>query len=135
MAHLRGAKLLSLLCHVTCIKQTFGNLFLVYPICGVNVSRTMRKVYCMSCDKGSCTHFVYRWVQSQMGDSTMCCPEWLMVHTLPIVSPEEYPANYYNRKGWHSILMQGTMNQLGQFIDVYIGRPGRVHDANLFSKD
>ena len=41
-----------------------------------------------------------------------------------IVSPKEYPADYYNRKGWHSILMQGTVNHLGQFTDVYIGWPG-----------
>ena len=27
---------------------------------------------------------------------------------IPIISPEEYPADYFNRKGWHSIVMQGT---------------------------
>ena len=48
---------------------------------------------------------------------------------IPILSPEEYPADYYNRKGWHSILMQGTVSHLGQFVDVYIGWPGGVHDA------
>ena len=55
-----------------------------------------------------------------------------MVH-VPIVSPVEYPADYYNRKGFHSILMQGTVNHLGHFIDIYIGWPGRVHDARVFS--
>ena len=24
------------------------------------------------------------------------------------IPPQEYPADYYNRKGWHSILMQGS---------------------------
>ena len=52
---------------------------------------------------------------------------------VPIVSPAEYPADYYNRKGFHSILMQGTVNHLGQFIDGYIRWPGRVHDARVFS--
>ena len=52
---------------------------------------------------------------------------------IPIVSPVEYPPDYYNRKGFHSIIMQGTVNHLGQFIDVYIGWPGRVHDARVFS--
>ena len=51
---------------------------------------------------------------------------------IPIVSPVECPADYYNRKGWHSIIMQGTVNHLGHFIDVYIGWPGRVHDARVF---
>ena len=52
---------------------------------------------------------------------------------IPILSPKEYPADYYNRKGWHSILMQGTVNHLGLFVDVYIGWPGRVHDARVFA--
>ena len=51
---------------------------------------------------------------------------------IPIISPEEYPADYYNRKGWHSVLMQGTVDHLGIFTDVYIGWPGRVHDARVF---
>ena len=56
-----------------------------------------------------------------------------MVPHIPIVSPVEFPADYYNRKGFHSILMQGTVNHLGQFINVYIGWPGRVHNARVFS--
>ena len=59
---------------------------------------------------------------------------------IPIISPEYCPADYFNRKGWHSIIMQGVVNHLGQFTDVYVGWPGRVHDArvlvnsNLFHK-
>ena len=52
---------------------------------------------------------------------------------IPIVSPKYYPADYYNRKGWHSVLLQGTVNHLGQFIDINVGWPGRVHDARVFS--
>ena len=29
---------------------------------------------------------------------------------IPIVSPRECPADYYNRKGWHSIILQGTVD-------------------------
>ena len=32
-------------------------------------------------------------------------------------------------KGWHSIIMQGTVNHI---IDIYVGWPGRVHDARVF---
>jgi len=28
--------------------------------------------------------------------------------------------------------MQGVVNHLGQFTDVYVGWPGRVHDARVF---
>ena len=37
---------------------------------------------------------------------------------IPIVSPRECPADYCNRKGWHSILMQGVVNHLGRFTNV-----------------
>ncbi len=34
---------------------------------------------------------------------------------IPIVSPEYCPADYYNRKGWHSIILQGTVDNVGKF--------------------
>ena len=54
---------------------------------------------------------------------------------IPIVSPQECPTDYYNRKGWHSILMQGVVDHQGHYmyIDVNIGWPGRVHDARVFA--
>ena len=50
---------------------------------------------------------------------------------IPIMSPHDFPADYFNRKGWHSILMQGMVDHLYRFSDVYIGWPGRVHDARV----
>ena len=52
---------------------------------------------------------------------------------IPIVSPPDCAADYYNRKGFHSVLLQGTVNHFGLFTDIYVGRPGRVHDARVFS--
>ena len=51
---------------------------------------------------------------------------------IPIVSPVECPADYYNCKGWHSIIMQGMVNHVGLFTEIYVGWPGRVHDARVF---
>ena len=48
---------------------------------------------------------------------------------IPIVSPQECPVDYYNRKGFHSIILQGTVDHKGRFIDVSVGWPGRVNDA------
>lgn len=52
---------------------------------------------------------------------------------IPIASPRDCPADYYNRKGWHSIIMQGTVNSKGLFMNIYVGWPGRVHDARVFA--
>ena len=49
---------------------------------------------------------------------------------IPVLLPQEC---YYNRKGWHSILMQGVVDHQGRFIDINIGWPGRVHDAMVFA--
>ena len=49
---------------------------------------------------------------------------------IPIISPQECPADYYNRKGWHSIILQGLVDYNGFFMDIYAGR---VHDARVFS--
>ena len=52
---------------------------------------------------------------------------------IPIVSPHDCLADYFNRKGFHSIILQGVVNHIGLFIDIYVGWPGRVHDARVFA--
>ena len=52
---------------------------------------------------------------------------------IPIISPQECPADYYNHKGWHSIILQRTVDHQGRFIYVYVGWPGRVHDDRVFA--
>ena len=52
---------------------------------------------------------------------------------IPNIRPEQSPADYYNRKGYYSIIMQGLVDFRGIFIDICIGWPGKVHDACIFS--
>jgi len=48
-----------------------------------------------------------------------------------ITHPAAYGDNYLNRKGYYSILLQGVCDNNGHFQDVFVGPPGRVHDARL----
>ena len=33
----------------------------------------------------------------------------------------------------HSIILQGCVDNKGRFVDIYVGWPGRVHDARVFA--
>ena len=52
---------------------------------------------------------------------------------IPILKPTECPSDYYNRKGFYSILIQAVVDSQGHFIDVNIGWPGKVHDARVLA--
>ena len=52
---------------------------------------------------------------------------------IPILRPDESTSDYYNRKGYYSVIMQAMVDFRGLFMDVYIGWPGKVHDARVFS--
>ncbi|XP_066588108.1 putative nuclease HARBI1 [Prorops nasuta] len=51
---------------------------------------------------------------------------------IPIKQPPRNPNDYFNRKDFHSVVLQGTCDASGKFIDCLIGRPGRAHDAAIF---
>ena len=40
---------------------------------------------------------------------------------IPIVTPTEIALNYFNRKGWYSVLMQALVSYDYTFLDIYIG--------------
>ena len=52
---------------------------------------------------------------------------------ITIIKPLQCASDYYNRKGYYSILIQGLVDYRGLFKDVIIGWPGKVHDARVFS--
>ena len=51
---------------------------------------------------------------------------------IPIEAPQDCPADYHNRKGWHSVILQGVVDHAGCFTDINVGWPGRVHDSRVF---
>ncbi|XP_061188647.1 putative nuclease HARBI1 [Saccostrea echinata] len=50
---------------------------------------------------------------------------------IQIEPPSENPQSYYNRKRFHSVILQGICKDDMQFIHTNIGWPGRVHDAKV----
>ena len=53
---------------------------------------------------------------------------------IPIIPPENNPKEYYNRKGFHSVVLQALVDHEGRFIiNTYVGWPGSVHDACILA--
>ncbi|XP_051167759.1 putative nuclease HARBI1 [Leptopilina boulardi] len=50
-----------------------------------------------------------------------------------INAPSENPESYVNRKGFHSLLLQGICDARMRFIDIYTGICGSVHDARVWT--
>ena len=50
---------------------------------------------------------------------------------IPIEAPNQNANSYYNRKKFHSIILQAVCKHDLQFTDINVGWPGRVHDAKV----
>ena len=50
-----------------------------------------------------------------------------------ITPPLMNHTDYYNRKGWYSVVTQAVVDHNGIFRDVYVGWPGSMHDAQVFT--
>ena len=72
-----------------------------------------------------------KWVQIKMGLSSVCwCHDGSHI---PTAAPELNHTDYYNRKGWHSMILQGVVDHDYLFRDICVGWPGSVHDARVFA--
>ncbi|CAG2214017.1 unnamed protein product [Mytilus edulis] len=52
---------------------------------------------------------------------------------IPILAPKEVPADYHNRKGFYSIILQAVVDSSYKFWNINVGWAGRVHDARVFA--
>lgn len=50
---------------------------------------------------------------------------------IPILAPQNFHTDYFNRKGWHSIILQGVVDGRWTFWNVFAGLPGSLHESVL----
>ncbi|KAM4537641.1 uncharacterized protein V3H82_023434 [Fundulus diaphanus] len=48
-----------------------------------------------------------------------------------IIAPAQDPTDYYNRKKFHSVILQGVVDDRMKFWDINVGWPGKVHAARV----
>ncbi|XP_053186639.1 uncharacterized protein LOC128369588 [Scomber japonicus] len=53
---------------------------------------------------------------------------------IPILVPQEYHTEYYNRKGWYSIVLQAVVDGKGLIWILFAGLPGSLHDATVLRR-
>uniref|UniRef100_A0A673GDD1 DDE Tnp4 domain-containing protein n=1 Tax=Sinocyclocheilus rhinocerous TaxID=307959 RepID=A0A673GDD1_9TELE len=52
---------------------------------------------------------------------------------VPMIAPRKTKADFYNRMGYYSVLLQAVVDHKLQFWDINVGWPGKVHDARVFA--
>ncbi|XP_037570302.2 uncharacterized protein LOC119450898 [Dermacentor silvarum] len=50
-----------------------------------------------------------------------------------ISPPKEHAADYYNYKGWYSIILLALVDHRYRFRYIRVGSPGRCHDASVYA--
>ena len=53
---------------------------------------------------------------------------------IKFVRPNECATNYYNRRGYYSLLVQGICDGNEKFLSVSCGHPGSIHDARMMRR-
>lgn len=53
---------------------------------------------------------------------------------IKVIRPNECATDYYNRKGYYSILVQSICDGNGKFLSVSCGHPGSIHDARMMRR-
>jgi glutamate synthase domain-containing protein 1 len=51
---------------------------------------------------------------------------------IPIIAPRENTEDFYNRKEFFSMNMQGLVDADGRFCNIQVNMPGRTHDSKAW---
>lgn len=53
---------------------------------------------------------------------------------IEVCPPKEQACDYYNYKGWYSMILMAVVDHCYKFMLTNVGTPGRSHDADVFHK-
>ncbi|XP_064464296.1 uncharacterized protein LOC135375544 [Ornithodoros turicata] len=53
---------------------------------------------------------------------------------IEVCPPKDQGSDYYNYKGWYSVILLAIMDHTYKFIYVNVGSPGRSHDSAVFQR-
>ena len=129
---------ITLWCLATCGEyRTIGHLFgvarctvcvIIHDTCQAIITKLLKKYIQFPVGEQLAQvvdGFKSKWGMIQCGGSIDGCH-------IPVKPPALNHTDYYNRKGWYSINLQGVVDHEYLFRDVYVGWPGGVHDARVF---
>lgn len=53
---------------------------------------------------------------------------------IPVKPPAMHHTDYYNRKGWYSVILQAVVDHNYMFRDIMVSWPGSVHDSRVLAQ-
>lgn len=127
LGHLDSLESIALLFNLSkgCIWKVIRNIFGVLNASNFHIKQIHLPSYtekCASAEKFSV-------MSKQKIDA---CIGAIDCREIPIQKPTQDHEAYFNRKCFHSIKLQAVVNHKKEFIDTFIGWPGRSNDARAF---
>ncbi|KAH7955329.1 hypothetical protein HPB52_000289 [Rhipicephalus sanguineus] len=53
----------------------------------------------------------------------------------PVSPPKKYASDYYNYKGWYSVILLALADHRYRFRYTNVGSPGRCHDSFVYGRN
>ena len=100
-------------------------------------------IWCLQCHCGTLSKTIHcsssqrtsevgsGWLHVKVGGAPVCWSN--RFNTYPHHCTKNNPLDYYNRKGYHLVVLQALVHHDYKFLDVCVGWPGSVHNARVLA--